>query len=258
MPSNSKYPICDIVAGVPDATVKIGGPIMLLIKVAGTVVPSIVLRQGDKAQALTLTLLEETKDIMDPSSHNLLQRQYETLVGMRRNIKGGNVLQFRHYYRIYQFRADAVDLSDQTVTSSQYARCAQMWEEKGITEYTRYTLRRKSSTVSKLTFVTVKEDPIAQPAPEAPSSAQQDTADPESRSADVTEQRDQQDTKQKTRTHNAASASGTNPFVYPGEDAAADGDSQSNAESSYELTDSISLSESDLTSDCDQSADDVS
>ena len=76
MPSTGRFPVCDITLEEKTKA----GPLVLLVKVARSplqCVPSVVLRQGDKALALTLKLLEETQDIMEEHMHSSLQTQYD-------------------------------------------------------------------------------------------------------------------------------------------------------------------------------------
>ena len=70
-----KYPACDAAAMEGRAA-----PLLLIIEVFGPFIPSVVLRQGDKAQALTLRVLEETADVMDQEMHGNLQDFYHEYV----------------------------------------------------------------------------------------------------------------------------------------------------------------------------------
>ena len=70
-----KFPVCDAALEAPNTK---AGPLLLVIAVFGHLMPSILVRQGDKAQALTLRLLEETEDIMEEDMHSVLQGYYHT------------------------------------------------------------------------------------------------------------------------------------------------------------------------------------
>ncbi|KAH9911847.1 uncharacterized protein B0H18DRAFT_1058322 [Fomitopsis serialis] len=168
MSSSDRFSTCD---SLGEEAVTVRGPSVLLIKVVGPLVPFVILRQGDKAQALTLKLLEETHDIMDESLHNELQSRYERLEEHRRGIKGGIIGHMRQYEKVYTYQSGAINLNGRTVKSSQYARSVQMWLKKGKSEFPRLTLCRKSSTSSELTLKTVRQgvqDPPAAPASSEP------------------------------------------------------------------------------------------
>jgi len=181
MSSARKFSVCD---NVLEAT-STNGPYVLFVKVIGPIVPSIVLRQGDKAQALTLRLLEESQDVMNESMHDGLQNQYENLVLFRRNIKGsGPIRRASRFEDICQYRDSAIELNGRTVTSSQYARSEHMWMKKGkSTGFPRFRLKRKSSTNSQLTIKTVtgRTDNPAEP-------SSSNSPDPDSQSVDITDQ----------------------------------------------------------------------
>ena len=73
MSTTKQFPMCDAALKASDATTR---PFLLIVEVFGHIMPSILLRQGDKAQALTLRLLEETQDIMDENIHGGLRSNY--------------------------------------------------------------------------------------------------------------------------------------------------------------------------------------
>jgi len=162
MSSNDRFSTCD---NLGEEAVTVRGPSVLLIKVVGPLVPFVILRKGDKAQALTLKLLEETHGIMDDSLHNELQRRYEKLEEQRRGIKGGIIGHMRQYEKVYTYQSGAINLNGRTVKSSQHARSVQMWLRKGMTDFPRLTLCRKSSTNSDLTLKTIRQGAQDPPAP---------------------------------------------------------------------------------------------
>ncbi|KZT71747.1 hypothetical protein DAEQUDRAFT_763586 [Daedalea quercina L-15889] len=91
MSSNNGSPVYGTTLEVSAKAPAGRGPLVLFVKVVGPLVPSIVLRQGDKAQALTLRLLEETQDVVDEHMHSTLQINTTNLEAFRREIKGGDL-----------------------------------------------------------------------------------------------------------------------------------------------------------------------
>ncbi|KAH9920139.1 uncharacterized protein B0H18DRAFT_1025292 [Fomitopsis serialis] len=187
------FPACDSVQELSESY-------KLFIKVVGPFVPSLALRQGDKAQALTLRLLEESKEIMDEDLHDELQYQYGQLVQIRRHIKGGPMGRMKRYADVSLFLQRALRLNGRTVTLSRNARDQDMWKKKGKNGFYRLTLRRRASTTSELTIMTAKEGRGDQPAPPSPNLIA------DSESVDITDQPEQTEpsrartqTKPKTR-----------------------------------------------------------
>jgi len=177
MSSNStpSFPACDSVQETSE-------PFLPFVKVVGPFVPSLALRQGDKALASTLRLLEESKEVMDEDLHDELQYQYGQLVQIRRHIKGGPAGRMKRYAEISLFTKRALALTGRTVTLSRNARDQEMWKKKGKNGFYRLTLQRKASTTSELTIMTAKEGRGDQPAPPSPD------LKPDSESVDITDQ----------------------------------------------------------------------
>lgn len=72
-----KFPLCDAAMEGKAHVNSTPAPLLLIVEVF---MASVVLRQGDKAQALTLRLLEETEDIMDEEMHSRLPVAYHKYV----------------------------------------------------------------------------------------------------------------------------------------------------------------------------------
>lgn len=91
MTPKSQFPACDVALDAGAQLVSTNGALMLLVNIVGPFYPSIILRQGDKAQKLTLQLLEESQGVMTEETHTGLQRQYDrpvlsfTLSHVRKN-----------------------------------------------------------------------------------------------------------------------------------------------------------------------------
>ncbi|KZT71749.1 hypothetical protein DAEQUDRAFT_755588 [Daedalea quercina L-15889] len=191
MTSGSNFPVCDNTLAV-SAKATASGPLVLFVKVVGPFIPSIVLRQGDKAQALTLRLLEESQDIMDEDMHSGLQTNYDKLQRFRSKIKGGYI-PMKHYREISVYRERAVRLNEQSVASSQYARSKGMWEKKGKNIFPR--LRLSKTSTSDLSIVTADrtdetDDQVTISSSNISllSSADSDATAPDSESMDITSQ----------------------------------------------------------------------
>ncbi|KAH9920141.1 uncharacterized protein B0H18DRAFT_612899 [Fomitopsis serialis] len=124
MPSN------DVFASLDDALqASASKPSMYFARLATPVIPSLALREGDKAQALTLRLLEKHRKIMDPPQHDSLHHGYELLVNYRKNIKGGFFRAMKHREEIYQYRKGSLNLNYSTATSSLEARSKVLWKK---------------------------------------------------------------------------------------------------------------------------------
>lgn len=77
MPLKSEFPACDVALDADARLISTNGAVLLLVNMVGPFYPSIILRQGDKAQKLTLRLLEESQGVMNEPTHTSLQQQYD-------------------------------------------------------------------------------------------------------------------------------------------------------------------------------------
>lgn len=92
------------------------------------------LKRGDKAQASTLTILEEYSEVMNVGVHNTLQDGYDELEETRAGLVSMGALKaFRKRKHFVNYATDATQLNAATVTSSQAARSQRMWKKKGVT-----------------------------------------------------------------------------------------------------------------------------
>ncbi|KAH9920131.1 uncharacterized protein B0H18DRAFT_612659 [Fomitopsis serialis] len=91
---------------------------------------SSMLKEGDKAQRVTLKLLEKTQTYMDKPLHNRLHQRYDGLKEGRLSIKRGFFARGKQWDEIVVYRKGSVELSDFTVVSSEIARSKQMWNNK--------------------------------------------------------------------------------------------------------------------------------
>ena len=73
----SPFPACDVALDADAQLISTNGALVLLVNIVGPFYPSIIVRQGDKAQKLTLQLLEETQGVMPEKTHTGLQEQYD-------------------------------------------------------------------------------------------------------------------------------------------------------------------------------------
>ncbi|KAF9814681.1 hypothetical protein IEO21_04976 [Rhodonia placenta] len=95
--------------------------------------PHGALKRGDRAQASTLNMLEDTSDIMEKGMHNILQNGFDNLQGTRNQLADLGVIQtLRKWNKFSEYASEAVHLNKKTVTSSQAARSDNMWKRKGL------------------------------------------------------------------------------------------------------------------------------
>ncbi|EPT04676.1 hypothetical protein FOMPIDRAFT_1013998 [Fomitopsis schrenkii] len=126
MTPKSQFPACDVALDAGAQLVSTNGALMLLVNIVGPFYPSIILRQGDKAQKLTLQLLEESQGVMTEETHTGLQRQYDRPV--------------------LSFTLSHVRKNAHSSTLSQLSRSDGMWKKKGKTamQFARFRLAKKA------------------------------------------------------------------------------------------------------------------
>ncbi|OSX65917.1 hypothetical protein POSPLADRAFT_1165912 [Postia placenta MAD-698-R-SB12] len=103
------------------------------LKALAKFTPHGALKRGDRAQASTLNMLEDTSDIMENGMHNILQNEFDDLRDSRNDLANlGRIQTLRNWSKFSQYASDAVHLNKKTVTSSQAARSDNIWKRKGL------------------------------------------------------------------------------------------------------------------------------
>jgi len=101
-----------------------GNPLrLLLFKVPKTIRAAALLKEGDKAQAATLRLLEKSEKYMDKHVHDDLRQKYDGLKTDRLKIKRGFLRQAKQWNKIAAYKDDSVDLHKTTVTLNGARHC---------------------------------------------------------------------------------------------------------------------------------------
>ncbi|EED82304.1 predicted protein [Postia placenta Mad-698-R] len=94
-----------------------------VVKYFATLTPRSRLKRGDKAQAATLKILEETAEIMDRRTHDTLQQQYDRVQSARTElVKLGRMQALMQRKKFCVYASEAAVLNANTITSSQEAR----------------------------------------------------------------------------------------------------------------------------------------
>ncbi|KAH9920133.1 uncharacterized protein B0H18DRAFT_1025255 [Fomitopsis serialis] len=102
----------------------------ILLSLPESVLASVVLKEGDKAQAKTLQLLEETHAYMDKHVHNRLHERYDDLKTNRLEMKHGFIKRIQQWDKIVVYRDRSIKLKKLTVVSSELARSEELWKHK--------------------------------------------------------------------------------------------------------------------------------
>ncbi|KAH9920143.1 uncharacterized protein B0H18DRAFT_957197 [Fomitopsis serialis] len=115
---------------VGETTVKATNPLLLLVRLAtGSFRASSALAKGDKAQLVTLRVLEKTHNIMSRDTLNTLHGQYEVLAIHRKDISRDVMERLKQWDDIMDYKKRSVALRELTVTSSHQARSDLLWKK---------------------------------------------------------------------------------------------------------------------------------
>ncbi|KAI0727915.1 hypothetical protein C8Q72DRAFT_424510 [Fomitopsis betulina] len=148
-----KFPLCDAAMEGKAHVNSTPAPLLLIVEVF---MASVVLRQGDKAQALTLRLLEETEDIMDEEMHSRLPVAYHNNYVARLKLKNSRI-SIMKYSQVARYKNNSVRLYTRTVATSEYARNKAMADKKGKTIFPRLRLSKRASATD-LSILTADRD----------------------------------------------------------------------------------------------------